>query len=179
MPDSSFKINPSTYKQVLENAQRLNELAEKILDADPSTGGDVVNTDEGIKVIGLHVGTSNADVALGINEYKQGVTFEFKNVAVLNLTDLDGFVPGYCLLMTINKDSRVSGEADIDFTGFQIAFTNGDEYGQYRRNATGDTTWTDWMNLSGTSGGSGWLYGAEQPEDQDEGGYWCQPISEG
>lgn len=171
-------INPSTYKQVLENAKRVQELADKILNADPSTGGDVVNSEEGIKVVGLHINTNNTDTDLTINQYKNGVTYEFKNVDVLKLTDTNGFIPGYCLLMTINKDGRIEGESDTEFTGFQIAFTNGDTYGQYRRNATSDTTWGEWMSLSGTTGGSSdWQHSDTQPEDQAEGGYWCQPIT--
>ena len=90
----SFKIDPSTYKQVVKNAQALanlgdlsdvpydinqlyeyvNQLKEMILDA-PSTGGDgdvTVDTEGNMKVVGIHVNTSNSEVNNLIADYNQG-----------------------------------------------------------------------------------------------------------
>lgn len=195
-----FVMNPSTYKQVVINAkkllelgdlsdlpmdlnaiiERVQELEDKIINnTDPDTStGDIINTDDGIKVIGIHVNTSNTEVNTTIDQYKQGVTFEFKNVEVIGLADIDGTIsPGYCFLMTVKNDTSLEGEPEIDTTPFQIAYGNDSKkFVQYKRVATNDTTWGEWISLSG-SGNGDWIQSPTMPEDQDEGGYWCEMLS--
>ena len=123
MPDSkNVVINPSTYKQVVENAKKILELLDsagditnitedittikgditdinKILEQlkklviNPPATGDIINTDDGLKVIGVHINTSKKDENTPINDYQQGITFEFKNTTVIGVNSLPGMKP--------------------------------------------------------------------------------------
>lgn len=196
----SFKIDPSTYKQVVKNAQALanlgdltdvpydinqlykyvDQLVDMILNA-PSTGdgGDItVDTDGNLKVIGIHVNTSNSEVNNLIADYNQGITFEIKNTQVIGIRGAEGFSGNYCLVQTAKKDSPLKGEpTTIDgFTAFQIAYGTDGLY-MCRRDALPDGQWGEWSEISGASGGGGQFVQADvQPEDQEEGDYWMQPI---
>ena len=132
----SFKIDPSTYKQVVKNAQALanlgdlsdvpydinqlyeyvNKLKEMILDA-PSTGGDgdvTVDTEGNMKVIGIHVNTSNSETNNLIADYNQGITFEIKNTQVIGIRGSEGFTGNYCLVQTAKQDTSLEGEPNTD-----------------------------------------------------------------
>ena len=196
----SFKIDPSTYKQVVKNAQALanlgdlsdvpydinqlyeyvNQLKEMILDA-PSTGGDgdvTVDTEGNMKVIGIHVNTSNSEVNNLIADYNQGITFEIKNTQVIGIRGSEGFSGNYCLVQTAKQDASLEGEPNtIDgFTAFQIAYGTDGLY-MCRRDAQPDGRWGEWSEISGARGGGQIIQADVQPEDQEEGDYWMQPIT--
>src|SRR5699024_1830026 len=132
MPDSkNVVINPSTYKQVVENAKKILEFLDsagditniteditnikgditdinKILEQlkklviNPPATGDIINTDDGLKVIGVHINTSKKDENTPITDYQQGITFEFKNTTVIGVNSLPGMSSGpYCAVMTV------------------------------------------------------------------------------
>ena len=197
----SFKMDPSTYKQVVKNAQALanlgdltdvpydinqlyeyvNKLKEMILDAS-STGGDgdiTVDTEGNIKVLGVHVNTSNSEVNTLVADYNQGITFEIKNTQVIGIRGSEGFSGNYCLVQTAKQDTSLEGEPNKieGFTPFQIAYGTDGLY-MCRRDAQPDGQWGEWSEISGASGGGGQFVQADvQPEDQEEGDYWMQPIA--
>ena len=196
----SFKIDPSTYKQVVKNAQALanlgdlsdvpydinqlyeyvNKLKEMILDA-PSTGGDgdvTVDTEGNMKVIGIHVNTSNSETNNLIADYNQGITFEIKNTQVIGIRGSEGFTGNYCLVQTAKQDASLEGEPNtIDgFTAFQIAYGTDGLY-MCRRDAQPDGQWGEWSEISVARGGGQIIQADVQPEDQEEGDYWMQPIT--
>lgn len=196
----SFKIDPSTYKQVVKNAQALanlgdlsdvpydinqlyeyvNQLKEMILDA-PSTGGDgdvTVDTEGNMKVIGIHVNTSNSETNNLIADYNQGITFEIKNTQVIGIRGSEGFTGNYCLVQTAKQDTSLEGEPNtIDgFTAFQIAYGTDGLY-MCRRDAQPNGQWGEWSEISGARGGGQIIQADVQPEDQEEGDYWMQPIT--
>ena len=164
----------STYKQVVENmnkiadfdqllvfigdltdfpfdsfnelAQIVKELQDKLINiTEPGENGDVVNTENGFKVIGIHVNTSNSETNTLPNEYKQGITFEIKNTDVIGLKGKAGVSENYCLIMTAVQDSKLENETVIDgFTAFQFAYGT-DGLVLYKRTATDDmSAWEEW-----------------------------------
>lgn len=197
---ANFSMDPSTYRQVLKNAQALanlgdlsdvpydinqlynivNELKEMIMDS-PGTGGNSDITqgeDGGAKVIGVHVNTTNSEENTLIENYNQGVTFEIKNTQVIGIKGRTGFTGDYCALQTIKQDSSIEGESEtpINFTAFQIAYGTDGLY-MCRRDALADGSWGEWSEISGATGSGGQIVDSEtQPEDQNEGDYWMQHI---
>lgn len=215
MPDSkNVVINPSTYKQVVENAKKILELLDtagditniteditnikgdvtdinKILDElkgliiNPPATGDIINTDDGLKVIGVHINTSKKDENTPITDYQQGITFEFKNTTVIGVNSLPGMSSGpYCAVMTVKQDSSITGESGpITSTPFQIAYSV-DEFYFYRRNVTDGNAWGEWLQQQlGGGGGSGGDYRQQiiqsetEPVGQEVGDYWAEPIA--
>ena len=208
MPDSkNVVINPSTYKQVVENAKKILELLDsvgditniteditdinKILDElkgliiNPPATGDIINTDDGLKVIGVHINTSKKDENTPITDYQQGITFEFKNTTVIGVDSLPGMSSGpYCAVMTVKQDSSITGESGpITTTPFQIAYSVGEFY-FYRRNVTDGNAWGEWLQQQlGGGGGSGGDYRQQiiqsetEPVGQEVGDYWAEPIA--
>ena len=197
----SFKMDPSTYKQVVKNAQALanlgdltdvpydinqlyeyvNQLKDMILDASSSGGdGDIaVDTEGNIKVLGVHVNTSNSEVNTLVADYHQGITFEIKNTQVIGIRGSEGFSGNYCLVQTAKQDTPLEGEPNKieGFTPFQIAYGTDGLY-MCRRDALPNGQWGEWSEISGASGGGGQFVQANvQPEDQEEGDYWMQPIT--
>lgn len=215
MPDSkNVVINPSTYKQVVENAKKILELLDsagditniteditnikgditdinKILEQlkklviNPPATGDIINTDDGLKVIGIHINTSKKDENTPITDYQQGITFEFKNTTVIGVNSLPGMSSGpYCAVMTVKQDSSITGESGpITTTPFQIAYSV-DEFYFYRRNVTDGNAWGEWLQQQlGGGGGSGGDYRQQiiqsetEPVGQEVGDYWAEPIA--
>lgn len=215
MPDSkNVVINPSTYKQVVENAKKILELLDsagditniteditnikgditdinKILEQlkgliiNPPATGDIINTDDGLKVIGVHINTSKKDENTPITDYQQGITFEFKNTTVIGVNSLPGMSSGpYCAVMTVKQDSSITGESGpITTTPFQIAYSV-DEFYFYRRNVTDGNAWGEWLQQQlGGGGGSGGDYRQQiiqsetEPVGQEVGDYWAEPIA--
>lgn len=223
-------MNPSTYKQVVENMEKITQLIEelkaltgkvetdeesiktlsakieamskelgdltdlpmtvkemyavikevedKILNPDPATNtGDIVNTEDGVKVVGIHTNTTNKDTDTAPNSYKQGLTLELKKTDAINLKDMEGITKDYVFVITLNQDSAIAGESAVasgKYSIQQIAY--GDTAGiEYSRVNTSDTKWGDWSKMSG-EGGKQIIQSDTQPTDQKAGDYWCEPI---
>lgn len=202
---SNVPIDPSTYKQVVKNARALanlgdlsnvpydisqlyeyvNTLKQMILDA-PTTGGDgdvTVDDDNNMKVVGIHVNTTNSEVNNLIADYNQGVTFEIKNTLVIGLRGSEGYTGDYCLVQTNKQDSSLEGEPNVisGFTPFQIAYGTDGLY-MCRRDAQPDGSWGEWSEISGARGSGGQIIQMdEQPpaDEQEPGDYWMEPITPG
>lgn len=221
-------MNPSTYKQVVENMKKITQLIEELrtltgkVDADeesikslsdkieamskelgdltdlpmtvkemyavikevedkilnPTTNtGDIVNTEDGVKVVGIHTNTTNKDTDTAPNSYKQGLTLELKKTDAISLKGQEGITKDYVFVITLNQDSAIAGESAVasgKYSIQQIAY--GDTAGiEYSRVSTSDTKWGDWSKMSG-EGGNQIVQSDTQPTDQKAGDYWCEPI---
>lgn len=221
-------MNPSTYKQVVENMEKITQLIEELrtltgkVDADeesikflsdkieamskelgdltdlpmtvkemyavikevedkilnPTTNtGDIVNTEDGVKVVGIHTNTTNKDTDTAPNSYKQGLTLELKKTDAISLKGQEGITKDYVFVITLNQDSAIAGESAVasgKYSIQQIAY--GDTAGiEYSRVSISDTKWGDWSKMSG-EGGNQIVQSDTQPTDQKAGDYWCEPI---
>ena len=59
-----------------EIQQVINEINNKILNPDPTKPGDIIDTDDGVKVVGIHTNTTDKDNDTTPDTYKQGLTLE-------------------------------------------------------------------------------------------------------
>lgn len=135
------------YDSVAELGNKVVELEKKILDnTDPGTSkGDIVNTDDGMKVIGVHMNTTNVTENTTINNYTQGITYEIKSTEAIGLKDKTGVSGAYCMLVTFKQDATLTGETAVsEFVPFQVAYGT-DGMIMYKRTAnTTDDTWNEW-----------------------------------
>lgn len=170
-------------KQLQEQMDHLLQITDP---SNPGDNGDIIITDDGIKVIGIHINTSNSNENTPPNGYKQGITYEIKNTEVIGLKGQQGVTKDYCLVMTAVQDSRIEGvEETIEgFTAFQLAYGT-DGLILYKRDATSDmSSWGQWVSLSGGSGGEATKQfiqteNNQQPEEgvQVTGDYWMETLS--
>lgn len=204
--------NPSTYRQVIENMEKIlsvkvnidqlmdsvgnvaelpltikdiADIVEKLkilfLDPkDPGTGGDIVTTENGVKIIGVHVNTTNIDVDMLASDYPQGLTVELKSVGVIGLAGKPGMVHPYCFLFTMKKDSPIDGEPEnVDYVPMQVAFANDAMY-LYSRFAAKDTgAWGGWKERQEQPQQDGHqqiVDSVSEPIGQREGDYWLQLL---
>lgn len=166
---------PMTVKEMYEV---IKEVEDKVLNPDPTTNtGDIVSTDDGVKVVGVHTNTTNKDSDTAPNTYKQGLTLELKKAEVIGLKGQDGVTKDYIFVITLNQDSAIAGESAVasgKYSIQQIAY--GDIAGiEYSRVNTSDTKWGDWSKMSG-EGGKQFVQSDTEPTDQKAGDYWCEPI---
>lgn len=166
---------PMTVKEMYEV---IKEVEDKVLNPDPTTNtGDIVSTDDGVKVVGVHTNTTNKDSDTAPNTYKQGLTLELKKAEVIGLKGQDGITKDYIFVITLNQDSAIAGESAVasgKYSIQQIAY--GDTAGiEYSRVNTSDTKWGDWSKMSG-EGGNQFVQSDTEPTDQKAGDYWCEPI---
>lgn len=166
---------PMTVKEMYEV---IKEVEDKVLNPDPTTNtGDIVSTDDGVKVVGVHTNTTNKDSDTAPNTYKQGLTLELKKAEVIGLKGQDGITKDYIFVITLNQDSAIAGESAVasgKYSIQQIAY--GDTAGiEYSRVNTSDTKWGDWSKMSG-EGGKQFVQSDTEPTDQKTGDYWCEPI---
>ena len=160
---------PMTVKEMYEV---IKEVEDKILNPDPTT-----NTEDGVKVVGIHTNTTNKDTDTAPNSYKQGLTLELKKTDAIGLKGQEGITKDYVFVITLNQDSAIAGESAVasgKYSIQQIAY--GDTAGiEYSRVSTSDTKWGDWSKMSG-EGGNQIVQSDTQPTDQKAGDYWCEPI---
>ena len=166
---------PMTVKEMYEV---IKEVEDKVLNPDPTTNtGDIVSTDDGVKVVGVHTNTTNKDSDTAPNSYKQGLTLELKKAEVIGLKGQDGITKDYIFVITLNQDTAIAGETAVasgKYSIQQIAY--GDTAGiEYSRVNTSDTKWGDWSKMSG-EGGNQFVQSDTEPTDQKAGDYWCEPI---
>lgn len=166
---------PMTVKEMYDV---IKEVEDKVLNPDPTTNtGDIVSTDDGVKVVGVHTNTTNKDSGTAPNSYKQGLTLELKKAEVIGLKGQDGITKDYIFVITLNQDTAIAGETAVasgKYSIQQIAY--GDTAGiEYSRVSTSDTKWGDWSKMSG-EGGNQFVQSDTEPTDQKAGDYWCEPI---
>lgn len=167
---------PMTVKEMYEV---IKEVEDKILNPDPTTNtGDIVNTEDGVKVVGIHTNTTNKDTDSAPSSYEQGLTLELKKTDAIKLKGQEGITKDYVFVITLNQDSAIAGESAVasgKYSIQQIAY--GDTAGiEYSRVSTSDTKWGDWSKMSGEGGSKQIVQSDTQPTDQKAGDYWCEPI---
>lgn len=172
------------YGSITELAEKVEELEDKLLKkTEPgSTSGDVVNTDDGIKVIGVHVNTTNVTENTTINNYTQGITYEIKSTEAIGLKGKSGVSGAYCMLVTFKQDATLTGESDVsEFVPFQIAYGT-DGMVMYKRTANStDNTWSEWVTTEQVAPRTQIIETDDnnQPADdvQIAGEYWMENIT--
>lgn len=200
------EMKQSTYQQVRENMEKLaafigdgditsiqeiiNRITalegnmDKILNPDTggsgTSGSDIVPDAEGnLMVMGVRILTEFSDVDTTPNTYLRDVTFELKKTSVIGLSGVEGFTNEYALVITY-KHNLVSNES-VDLYNYkpqQLAY--GDSMTIYGRIAQeGNAAWNDWFPVSSAGGGGGgnnFIVSDNEPEDQEEGDYWAEPL---
>lgn len=194
-----MNMNPSTFAQVRENMRNIQEiligdesdlskLIEKVdqiqntLDTimnPPSGSGDVVPDNDGnLQVYGITIMTQFADTDVLPAAYTRDVTYELKRPSAVGLQDLEEFSAGYILMATF-KRNMVAGET-VDIFGYnsqQIAY--GKSMVGYTRTAIDNNSrWGAWEGQpsGGRGAGGQWVESVTEPEDQEPGDYWCEPL---
>lgn len=195
------EIDPITYRQVVKNAENIaamlagfggdiTELQQWFENVNVALG-DILNPDNpGIEpsvegtgdvrgklpelyVIGAHALTDKQSEGLAPSAYQRLVTLEIKNCDVMLLNALDGVTSTVAIVQTWVP----AAQSITDITAFQIAYCNSGL--AFSRVATDDSTWGEWqtgpIGGGGSSGGSE-IISPDQPEDQEEGDYWLEPI---
>lgn len=145
--DKIGDLSDLPYDTIADLGDKVVELEKKLLEStDPGTAtGDIVNSDDGMKVIGIHVNTTNVTENTTINNYTQGITYEIKSTEAIGLKGKTGVSGAYCMLVTFKQDATLTGETTVsEFVPFQIAYGT-DGMITYKRTAnTADNTWNDW-----------------------------------
>ena len=163
---------------IKEMADKVKELNDKLLEATASSG-DVITTDDGMKIIGIHTNTTNVNVNLTADAYKQGLTVELKSTSAIGLEGKTGMSNPYCFLLTMVKDTAISGEtADVSgYKPMQVAFANNAMY-LYCRFANSDNSWGGWKEREEQTIDvrQQFVESKTQPTDQRENEYWFEPL---
>lgn len=168
---------PLTVKEMSEIVDKLNDMFLKTDSSGGTSGGDLVATDNGVKIIGVHVTTSNSEVDTPASEYPQGLTVELKNVSVIGLSGKTGMESPYCFVFTMVKDSSLSGEPEeIDYKPMQLAFANSLMYTYARFADTPDSEWGTWKEREEQTVRQQIVDSTSEPTDQLEGEYWLELI---
>lgn len=171
---STISKNINTMSKTISDLDKKTDELDKTVNQPPETGG-IVNTDDGMKVVGVHVNTESSDVNTTINTYVQGVTWEFKKASVIGLSGKPGVVDPYVAVMTVKRDTPLEGEpSTLDTTDFQIAYGS-EGLNIYRRPAISDTKWGDWKGLE-IDNSKQIIESTTQPTNQKAGDYWAEPI---
>lgn len=199
MDNQRKSINPSTYKQVLDNMTTIIELSKTLssmtglpatvdelsktvaqlknaIITPPETGG-VITTPEGAKVVGLHSNTANAEVNTAPNSYTQGFTLELKSTAAIGLSGRDGITKPFVFVLTFTQDI-IEGETPVSegkYAPMQLAFADMSS-DIYVRSAT-NNVWGEWTSQD-SEFVSPIIQSDTEPVNQPVGHYWCEPISE-
>lgn len=163
---------PSTYKQVVENMKRINEIVSNYVQhlvdtifnptawSDGSTDVKFDPTDNKLKVIGTTIASDNPSVQSGPSEYFRNITWETKLTSAMGLSGLPN-VGEYVTVMTV---------AVPDHPIWQVAYSD-EHMATYYRQANDDlATWSDWESV----GRKQFIQSDVQPERsvQDIGDYW-------
>lgn len=196
------KMDPITYRQVYLNAKAIanmlkdfggdiSNLTQWITTVNEALG-DIANPDnpgiepsvEGtgdvrgklpdLSVIGLHALTDKISENLTPSAYNRLVTYEIKDCTAVGVNSLKGVTSTKCILQTWAP----SAQEIADIKAFQIAYANsGLAFTRYA-SEDGSDSWGEWETGSiGGGGSSSEEISDSEPLDQDEGGWWLQPIT--
>lgn len=136
--------------------------------------GDVRGKLPELSVIGLHALTDKINENLAPSAYQRLVTYEIKNCEIIGLSTIKGVTAKQAILQTwVPAAQNVEG-----VNSFQIAYVNdGLAFTRYKK--SGDLNeWDEWQ--TGAIGGGGKpdeQISPSQPQDQEEGGWWLEPIT--
>lgn len=200
------EMKQSTYQQVRENMEKLaafigdgditsiKEIIDRIIaleeDMDkimnPGGGGsgtggsDIVPDEDGnLMVMGVRVLTEFSDTDTTPNAYLRDVTFELKKTSVIGLSGVEGFTNEYVLVITYKHNLALNESVDLyNYKPQQLAY--GDSMTIYGRIAQeGNAAWNNWFPISSAGGGDGgnnFIVSDSEPQDQEEGDYWAEPL---
>lgn len=200
------EMKQSTYQQVRENMEKLaafigdgdiasiqeiiNRIAaleddmDKILNPDAggsgTSGSDIVPDAEGnLMVMGVRILTEFSDMDTMPNTYLRDVTFELKKTSVIGLSGVEGFTNEYVLVITYKHNLALNESVDLyNYKPQQLAY--GDSMTMYGRIAQeGNAAWNNWFPVSSAGGGGGgnnFIVSDSEPQDQEEGDYWAEPL---
>lgn len=200
------EMKQSTYQQVRENMEklaafigdgditsiqeiinRINALEDdmdKILNPDTggsgTSGSDIVPDAEGnLMVMGVRILTEFSDMDTMPNTYLRDVTFELKKTSVIGLSGVEGFTNEYVLVITYKHNLALNESVDLyNYKPQQLAY--GDSMTMYGRIAQeGNAAWNNWFPISSAGGGGGgnnFIVSDSEPQDQEEGDYWAEPL---
>ena len=200
------EMKQSTYQQVRENMEKLaafigdgditsiqeiiNRITaleddmDKILNPDTggsgTSGSDIVPDAEGnLMVMGVRILTEFSDMDTMPNTYLRDVTFELKKTSVIGLSDVEGFTNEYVLVITYKHNLALNESVDLyNYKPQQLAY--GDSMTMYGRIAQeGNAAWNNWFPISSAGGGGGgnnFIVSDSEPQDQEEGDYWAEPL---
>ena len=169
---------PSTYKQVIKNMRRINDLINNyisklintIFNPNALTDGnsDVWYDEEAekLKVIGHTIITINQAVSSQPSYYRHDITWELKNSDVIGLAG-EKDIGDVVTVMTV----RANNGAPC----WQVAYSDNHMTSYFRR-ATDDSTWGAWESV----GRKQLVRSDTQPADnlQDISDYWYQTLDE-
>lgn len=162
--------------------ETVKNLDEAILNPPEGSDGSLVSSENGTKVIGVHINTTNSEVNNLIADYNQGVTFEYKNTTVIGLKGKTGMTGDYCCVMTVKKDSPIDGETPETITADEFQFAYGtDGVYLFKRSANSDGSWGEWLGMpEGTAVEirQQFVESDTEPVDQQTGEYWFENLTE-
>jgi len=173
--DSTTNIDEEIQK-LLESLTSVTDRVEKIETSvtAPSGPSEIVTTESGTRVLGVHVNIDKVNVDSPLSDYKYGVTWEFKNAAVIKVNAMSGMGNGYCAVMTVRTDSPVSeAETPIDAIPFQVAYSITGVY-FYKRYAAANGSWGAWQKQEEAH--VQFVESETMPTNQIAGDYWIQPL---
>ena len=200
------EMKQSTYQQVRENMEKLaafigdgdiasiqeiiNRISaleddmDKILNPDAggsgTSGSDIVPDAEGnLMVMGVRILTEFSDMDTMPNTYLRDVTFELKKTSAIGLSGVEGFTNEYVLVITYKHNLALNESVDLyNYKPQQLAY--GDSMTMYGRIAQeGNAAWNNWFPISSAGGGGGgnnFIVSDSEPQDQEEGDYWAEPL---
>lgn len=144
-----LSVEDFPYDSLKDLADTVKNLEDKLLNQESptDTDGDIVNDEDGMKVIGVHINSTNVNNNTMISAYKQGVTYEVKSVDAIGLTGKLGMSEQYCMVITYQNDKRLTGEVAAKITPFQIVYAT-DQLLMYKRTANVEAdTWNEWTTM--------------------------------
>ena len=195
-------MNPSTYKQVEENAKQVDIILRNIGDLSglpmtvqemaaaitalqdtvltPGAGSDLaVDVNNNSKVLGLHVNTANSTTDLTPDKYSSGCTVELKRTTTIAANSLAGVTDAYCFLITFKQDSNTTDETTIDLTGgyhpTQLIIAN-NSFFIYKRIALSNV-WGEWTGRPVQNPQFVTTPDSTAPTNQASGEFWVETIT--
>lgn len=168
---TTVKSDVATVKTAMTTLQ---ETVKKIDDSlkpptDPEKApGDAELIDGVFKVKGVAIDTEDQSSDPAPNTFKHDVSFNIKKTAAIGVVSFEGFNLDICLVMTVRRSAT---------SYMQLAFGDSTS-GLLIRNSTSATKWGEWVLFAGGGGGDHRqiIESETEPEGQEPGDYWAQPI---
>lgn len=145
-------------------------------EGDNSGTGDIVATEDGLQVVGMHTDNSNPDKESTPDAFIHGLSLSVKKAEAIGLSGKPGISPasGYVIVITITNDTDSKEDGDKhEVNPFQVVFCT-DRSGFYIRVASDNTKWGGWFAPGGL--GAGTVESDTPPDGQAEGDYWLETI---
>lgn len=191
--------DPSTYFQVLDNIEKINELIE-FFSKTATTLGETKTTVDSIQERltdpddpdatifdqmdkladtlealqgNLTFVTNSITVSNNPSSYNNNITYEIKQAGAIGLGSDYGYESTEHVLLITYSTANI---ADTTLKSYQLATANGKK--RWFRQAVSDTNWGPWSTDESVAveESNGWAYSETQPTDQSEGDFWITPI---